>query len=148
MPITRYFQDILKRDSRVGFAEGAERIGLLLSHFEHTFVNGFDYICPRVVGAPESAKGPPPYFVFKLLTWFHPQMRRRLATAARTIENKSWREELALWESQIRPSSTRTHLDLQKTNPEALGSEQLAAYLQTLCATTPVINTIYIIASR
>ena len=132
VPLTRYFQPIMQREFPRGFAEGAARIGLLVSHFDHAFVNGFDYNCPRIVGAPKAAKGPPPYPIFKLLCWFHPELRRRLKTAARTIETKGWREDLKLWEDDIRPSSTRTHLALQRTDPSALNAEQLAGYLQQL----------------
>jgi len=132
LPITRYFQDILVREFPRGFREGSAGIGLLLSHFDHEIVNGFDYNCPRIVGAPKTAKGPPPYFVFKLLTWFHPEIRRRLATAALTIENKGWRKDLALWQNEVRPSSTARQLELQRTNPQTLGTAELGRYLQQL----------------
>lgn len=132
LPITRYFQAILTREFSRGFGEGSASIGLLLSHFDHEIVNGFDYNCPRIVGAPKAAKGPPPYPLFKLLCWFHPEIRRRLKTAARTIESKGWRRDLALWENEVRPSSTARHLELQRVEPEQLPSEQLVQYLQRL----------------
>lgn len=132
VPITRYFQAILTQEFPRGFREGAANIGLLLSHFDHEIVNGFDYNCPRIVGAPKAAKGPPPYPIFKLLTWLHPEIRRRLATAARTIESKGWRRDLALWENEIRPASTAQHLELQRIEPERLQTQELARYLQRL----------------
>ena len=48
--------------------------------FDLRVVNDFVYskFCP--VGAPEGAKGPPPKFVFKVMTWLHPEIRRRIKT--------------------------------------------------------------------
>ena len=132
VPLTRYFQPILKEEFPRGFREGSRKIGLLLSHFDHAFVNGFDYNCARAVGAPKGAKGPPPFFVFKLLCWFHPEFRARLRAASATLERKAWREDLALWQNEVRPSSTQTHLELQRTDPAVLSDDALVAYLERL----------------
>jgi pyruvate,water dikinase len=132
VPLTRYFQPILREEFPRGFREGSRKIGLLLSHFDHTFVNGFDYNCARPVGAPKAAKGPPPFLVFKLLCWFHPEIRARLRTASATLERKAWREDLALWQNEVRPSSTKTHLELQRENPAELADDELVAYLSRL----------------
>jgi hypothetical protein len=37
--------------ARAVFAAGTAQIGIPLSQFEHRFVNGFDYVSPRIVGA-------------------------------------------------------------------------------------------------
>ncbi|MFO0748887.1 MAG: PEP-utilizing enzyme [Myxococcota bacterium] len=131
-PLTPYCAEILAREFPRGFREGSARIGLLLSHFDHQIVNGFDYIAPRIVGAPKGMKGLPPRPIFKLLSWLHPEMRRRLKTAARAFEVKPWREDVALWETEIRPQSTATHLELQRVEPDALDDAGLGRYLVRL----------------
>src|SRR5262249_7755386 len=82
-PATRYGSAIFPRAISKGFGEGTRRYGLLLDTLEMRVVNGFVYskFCP--VGAPGGAKGPPPRFVFKLMTWFHPEIRRRINTGSR-----------------------------------------------------------------
>jgi rifampicin phosphotransferase len=71
-PATRYASSILPRALSKGFGEGTRRYGLLLDTLEMRLVNDFVYskFCP--VGAPEGAKGPPPKFVFKVMTWVPP----------------------------------------------------------------------------
>ena len=147
VPLTRYFQPILRDEFPRGFGEGSRKIGLLLSHFDHTFVNGFDYNCARPVGAPKNAKGPPPFVVFKLLCWFHPEFRARLRTASTTFERKAWREDLALWQVEVRPSSTKTHLELQSVDPTHLDDRGLASHLELL-RKMPGTNTTCTTASR
>lgn len=131
-PISPYHAEILAAEFPRGFREGSARIGLLLSHFDHRVVHGFDYIAPRVVGAPKNAKGLPPRGIFKLLSWLHPEMRRRLKTAARAFETKPWRDDVRLWETDVRPRSTATHLALQAVDVDALDDAALARHLVAL----------------
>jgi pyruvate,water dikinase len=133
-PITPYHAEILQTEFPRGFAEGSARIGLLLSHFDHRIVNGFDYIAPRPVGAPKAAKGPPPYPIFKLLSWLHPEMRRRLRTATHVIANKPWREDVALWQNEVRPRSSARHAQLQAKDPKSCSDSKLAELLRELHA--------------
>ena len=74
-----------------GFAEGTARYGLLLSHLEPGFSQGFCYNQPVAVGAPAGAMGPPPKLVLQLISRIHPEMRRRHKTADRAIREKLWR---------------------------------------------------------
>lgn len=131
-PITAYHASILKESFPRGFAEGSARLGLLLSHFDHEVVHGFDYICPRIVGAPKNAKGPPPFPIFKLITWLHPAVRARIATQKTVFERKPWREDCALWENTIRAESTAKHLELQRFDLAKATDEALATHLETL----------------
>src|SRR5258706_275432 len=70
-----------------GFAEGTKMYGLLLDHLEGAAIHGFLYSAPRPVGAPLDAKGPPPKFIFKLLTMLHPEVRRRIRRSKEVIES-------------------------------------------------------------
>ncbi len=61
-----------------GFKEGTRTYGLLLDYLEVAVINRFIYYAPRAVGAPKSAKGPPPRLVFEVLRRIHPEVRRRV----------------------------------------------------------------------
>ena len=56
-PLTRWMQPIFPTHMMRGFKDGTARYGALLSHIEVRVVEGFVYLCPRPVGAPEKAKG-------------------------------------------------------------------------------------------
>jgi pyruvate,water dikinase len=133
-PITAYHASILQAQFPRGFAEGARRVGLLLSHFDHHVVNGFDYIAPRIVGAPKSAQGPPPRLIFQALLWLHPEMRRRVRTAASAFDTRPWREDVRLWETEVRPASTAAHTALRAESPAGLDDAALADLLVRLRA--------------
>ena len=59
-PISRCMAEVFPRAAIAGFRAGMERYGMLLDYLEFAVVNRFVYICPRGVGAPKGAKGPPP----------------------------------------------------------------------------------------
>jgi pyruvate,water dikinase len=59
-PMSRFLAAIFPRAFIRGFKESTAYYGLLLDYMEPTVINGFMYMAPRPVGAPKSAKGPPP----------------------------------------------------------------------------------------
>ena len=128
-PATRYASSILPRALAKGFGEGTRRYGLLLDTLEMRLVNDFVYskFCP--VGAPEGAKGPPPKFVFKVMTWLHPEIRRRINTGSRVLEQKLWREDLRRWDEQLKPDSVARNSRLQKTAIASLPHSEFIKYL-------------------
>jgi pyruvate,water dikinase len=113
-----------------GFAEGTARYGLLLSHFEIGFVNGFWYQQPAAFGAPKGAKGPPPAPVLWLLTRLHPKMRARIATSDRAFEQRLWREDLANWDRVDKPAATARHKELVAVDPSSLDDPALLEHLE------------------
>ena len=78
---TKFVSEMFGENFMRGFAEGTKMYGILLSHLDFAVLNGFMYNAPRPVGAPLDAKGPPPKPIFKLLTWFHPEIRSRIKTS-------------------------------------------------------------------
>ena len=128
-PATRYASSILPRALAKGFGEGTRRYGLLLDTLEMRLVNDFVYskFCP--VGAPEGAKGPPPKFVFKVMTWLHPEIRRRINTGSRVLEQKLWREDLRRWDEHLKPDSVARNSRLQKTAIANLPHSEFIKYL-------------------
>ncbi|HEY9662066.1 MAG TPA: hypothetical protein V6C65_26730, partial [Allocoleopsis sp.] len=129
-PMTRWGMDVFPSAFKRGFREGTARYGLLLDYLEYATVNGFAYNCAHVVGAPLEAKAPPPKWLFKLITWLHPQVRQRIQAAKAALEQKLWREDLKQWDETWKPALTRTYLDLQSVDPTQLSTEALIAHLQ------------------
>lgn len=130
--MTRWAIDVFPAAFKRGFREGTARYGLLLDYMEYAAINGFAYNCSYVVGAPLEAKGPPPQWLFKLITWLHPQVRQRIQTAKAVFEQKRWREDLKTWDETWKPALRRTYLDLQKVDPAVLSLEDLITHL-TAC---------------
>ncbi|MEO8306275.1 MAG: PEP-utilizing enzyme [Betaproteobacteria bacterium] len=127
--MTRYLQEAFPDGFIRGFQSGTACFGLLLDHIEPGFVNGFFYNKKVIVGAPANAKGPPPKLVFKLMCRLHPQMRRRLKTAATVLQRKPWRDHLKHWDMVLKPQSTAKHLRLQSRDLTPTSDAELAAYV-------------------
>lgn len=125
----RFAQDIMPAMMK-GFAEATKTYGVLLDHIELAIIDGFLYSAPRPVGAPKDAKGPPPKPVFKLLTWFHPEIRRRIRRADEIFRDKYWRQELAWWDSEVKPSIEREAKALLAEDPATLPLPALAAHVR------------------
>lgn len=125
----RFAQDIMPAMMK-GFAEATKTYGALLDHIELAVINGFMYSTPRPVGAPKDAKGTPPKAVFKLLTWFHPEIRRRNKRAAEIFRDKYWRKELAWWDGEVKPSIEREAKLLLAEDPDTLPPAALAAHVR------------------
>lgn len=129
-PMTRWGIDIFPVAFKRGFREGTARYGLMLDYIEYGVVNGFAYNCAHVVGAPLEAKAPPPQWLFKLMTWLHPQVRQRIQTAQAVFEQKLWRQDLKQWDETWKPELTRTYLKLQSVDPTQIPLEDLITHLK------------------
>jgi phosphohistidine swiveling domain-containing protein len=92
-----------------GFIESLRRYGLLILNPEYRFVNGFAYRSIRP--APDE------------------EVPARLESAARAFETKLWREDLRLWDEELKPASIRAHLALQALDPRRLADEALLEHL-------------------
>jgi pyruvate,water dikinase len=128
-PVSPITADAFQTSFAKGFAVGTARFGLLLSHFKPAVVNGFFYQQPVAFGAPEGAMGPPPKFIFKLLTRLHPGMRKRIAAGKQAFANKIWREDLKKWDEEHKPASIKRMLALQSVDLASLDTEKLVAHL-------------------
>ena len=140
-PMTRYLAAVLPEQMMRGFKEATARNGALLDHFEIALINGFLYMAPRPVGAPKSAKGPPPKLIFKLLTKLHPEIRRRLGRAREVFEGKLWREDVARWDNEIKPAIVKRNAELAAVDPAKLDDAALLQHLRDVEAR--MIDSIY-----
>ena len=140
-PATRYGSELFIKSFMPGFAEGTRLYGLLLQGLDYVDVNSFMYVTRRSVGAPERSKGPPPRAIFKLLTWLHPEIRRRLRRSAEAVEQRAWLEDLRYWDEVVKPSAIAEHLAIQKVDLDALDAAGLAAHIRA--ATENADNAVY-----
>lgn len=129
-PVSRSMAEVFPAAATAGFREGMERYGLLLDHLEFAVVNRFIYICPRGVGAPKGAKGPPPKLIFKLLTKLHPEMRKRIRRVGEVWKTKFWRDDVRRWDNEWKPAIARENTELQNVDVGALTDEQLIAHFE------------------
>jgi rifampicin phosphotransferase len=129
-PVSRSQEAVFPEAATAGFAWSMKRYGLLLDYMEFKVVNRFVYIAIRPVGAPKSAKGPPPKLIFKLLTKFHPEIRRRIRRIEEVWKTKAWREDVAIWDSEWKPQILRENRELQSVDLRALHGEELITHLE------------------
>jgi pyruvate,water dikinase len=117
-----------------GFKQTTRHYGMLLDHLEIAVINGFMYSAARPVGAPKSARGAPPKPIFKLLTRLHPEMRRRLKRAEEVFARKLWRDDVALWDEQVKPALAAEAAALRAENLETASNAQLSAHVRRASA--------------
>jgi rifampicin phosphotransferase len=129
-PISRAMAAVFPDAATAGFREGMARYGMLLDHIEFAVVNRFMYMCPRPVGAPKGAKGPPPKPIFKLLTKLHPELRKRIRRVTEVWDTKFWREDMKRWDDEWKPAITRENAELQSVDLRELSDPQLIAHLE------------------
>ncbi|RNM17393.1 PEP-utilizing enzyme [Nocardioides pocheonensis] len=128
-PMTPLAQDAFMTGFKRGFAEGTARYGVLLSHLEPGFSQGFFYNQPVAVGAPAGAMEPPPKPVLQLVSRIHPEMRRRHKAAERAIREKLWREDLRNWDDVDKPAAIKSHQAIQAVDVGALSDAGLADHV-------------------
>lgn len=128
-PATCFAIELFPEPARQGFKEATARYGLLLDHIEWAFVEGWAYLCPRPIA---SLRGEPEQLTREAwdeLVRSSPELGERLATSARVFEDRRWRDEVALWDGQVRPQMRRGHLELQAVEPSGLDAQGLRRHL-------------------
>ncbi|MGK4008648.1 PEP-utilizing enzyme [Sorangium sp. So ce1036] len=133
-PISRFSAEPFMYGMPRGFAEGAERYGLLMSHFKPALVSGFLYMQSVAVGAREGASGPPPKPLLWLLLRLHPRLRERVERSRKVFETRLWREDLDRWDRVDRPRATERNLAVQAVDPARLDTDALIAHLRRVQA--------------
>ena len=129
-PVSRAMAALFPAAASEGFRSGMKRYSLLLEGLEFAVVNGFVYVCPRPVGAPKNAKGPPPKLIFKLLSKLHPEIRRRIHDLKDVFASRRWREDVDRWDREWKPAIAKENRELQSVDVRSLSDEQLAKHLE------------------
>ncbi len=128
-PATRFVIELFPEPAKRGFKEATARYGLLLDHIEWAFVHRWAYLCPRPVPALEERRDPLTREAWDELLRSTPALGERLATSARVFEDKRWREDVALWDGEVKPQLRRGHLELQAVEPASLETGELLDHL-------------------
>jgi len=113
-----------------GFADGSRHYGVLLDYMDIAVIHRFVYMAPRPAGAPKSAKGVPPKFMFKLLTRLHPELRRRIKRSAQVFEERIWRDDVAKWHNEVKPAIAAEALALLADDIASLPTPQFVDHLR------------------
>jgi phosphohistidine swiveling domain-containing protein len=128
-PVTRFFAEIAPASMVQAFREGFRRYGVLLDYLDWGFVNGFPYWSPRPLGTPPGATGHPPREVWEDLMETDPQIQERLRTSETVFARKVWRDDLRLWDEEIKPAAVEAHRKLLAVDPSTLPPTALLAHL-------------------
>jgi rifampicin phosphotransferase len=133
-PMTRWLGAIYPSAMTRGFRTATKNYGLLLEGFDVAIVNGFVYMCARPVGKPKNAKGTPPKLVFKILSFFHPEIRRRNKRIEEVFATKAWRDDLKRWDETLSVDIRRANQALEDVDLSALDDAGLAAHVAACSA--------------
>jgi rifampicin phosphotransferase len=133
-PPSIYMAAVMPNAMMRGFKATTSHYGMLLDHLEAAVINRFLYYAARPVGAPKGAKGPPPKAVFKLMTYLHPEIRRRIRRSAEVFDRKLWREDLKVWDETVKPELTAEGVALLGEDLERPSNTELAAHVRRATA--------------
>lgn len=133
-PPSVFIAEVMPPAMMRGFKAGTSHYGALLDYLELAIINRFIYVAPRPVGAPKGAKGPPPKAIFKLLTRLHPEIRRRVRRSGEVFHQKVWREDLRLWDDDVKPTLAAEAKALLAEDLESATNAQLAAHMRRAAA--------------
>lgn len=133
-PPSGFVKDIFPVAMPRGFATGLREYGALLEKFDVAIIGGFVYMCTRGVGAPESAQGPPPRLVFEVMRRIHPEIRWRIKRAQTVFTTRLWRQDIALWDNEVKPSLLREGHGLKAEDVAGMTDAQLADHVRRAAA--------------
>ncbi|HEX9277556.1 MAG TPA: PEP-utilizing enzyme [Casimicrobiaceae bacterium] len=128
-PATRFVAELFPEPFRQGFGESLKRYGSLLEYLDWAFVNGCPYFCPRPIGAPSGAAGPPPRATWNTLVETNAEIRARFAASAKAFECKLWREDLKRWDGELKPQVIASQKEIQAVDPDRFPTAALLAHL-------------------
>jgi len=112
-----------------GMRQSNAYYGNPLESLQFRSVNRFMYNQPRPVGAPEGAIGSPPKWLFRLIQYLHPAVRRRRERANWAFREKLWRQDVELWDTGVKPKALARAAELRAVDLEQLDDESLIAHL-------------------
>jgi phosphohistidine swiveling domain-containing protein len=109
-PVTRYWAETQPEPFGRGFREFTSFYGMLMSHLDYRYIDGF---CYRAIVPIADSEAP-----------------ERFRRAEEVFAGKLWREQLREWDETSKPEAIAVHRELQAIDPDSLSDEELAAYLE------------------
>lgn len=109
-PATRYWMETHPEPFVRGFSEFTRFYGMLIGSLKYAYVNGFVY--STMMPAPEH------------------EIPERFARAEEVFEKKLWREQVELWDAELKPAAIAKHREIQSVDPDSLSDDELVDYLR------------------
>jgi phosphohistidine swiveling domain-containing protein len=128
-PFSGYMVGLVQAHFIAGMREAGRRYGLLIDGFDIRFLEGWMFMRPRIVGAPEKPGGLPPRWLFRLMFSLHPELRRRTSAAKKATAGSLWRQDAHWWIAEGREPMVARLRGLQATNVATLSDADLIAHL-------------------
>lgn len=112
-----------------GMRHSNERYGHPIDNIDFRRVGGFMYNQPLPVGAPKGATGLPPKWLFRLIQFLHPAIRRRRKRGIWAFQEKLWRQDADLWDNEVKPWSLARAAELRSVDPVHLSDDELIEHM-------------------
>ena len=129
-PPSMFSAAVIPNAMMAGFRAGSRQYGVLLDYLDVAVINRFIYYAPRPVGAPKSAKGPPPKLLFQILQRVHPELRRRIRRAEEVLRDRIWRQDVEWWDRELRPEMAARGRALLSEDLSGASDGQLADHMR------------------
>jgi rifampicin phosphotransferase len=113
-----------------GMRQSNDHYGAPLEYLDFQIVNRLIYLQPRPFGAPPGATGLPPKWLFSLIQNLHPAIRRRRKRARFAVQEKLWRDDVKLWDTEVKPGVLARAAELRAIQPTSLSDEDLIVHLK------------------
>ena len=124
---TALMQEIYPAGFNKGFTEAFAGYGLLLDRLAMGVVNGFTYHQPQPfdMPGPDGPKDP---------DWIGAEIGRRTEVAAQAMTDQIWRDEIQMWDAEVKPAAQARHRELGSVDLATLDDADLLTHLQTCLA--------------
>ena len=109
-PTVPFHMELFGEPFQRGFRATTSRYGMLLDHMEYHFVAGFAYKIEIPVADEE--------------------VPARIGAAAEAMGRKIWREDIELWDREVKPDSIQRHLAIQAVDPSRLSDAELLEHIE------------------
>ena len=129
-PATAFYAETWTAPAAAGFAAGARRHGVLRGDIRFAHVNGFAYSWRGVL---DSSGHPRPLATeeeVRALMERDAELGERAKTAARTIGERGWRDDLRSWDEHDKPALLDGHHALLSVDPCTLRAEDLIDHIR------------------
>jgi pyruvate,water dikinase len=127
-PPTGFFKALIPKALNGTFEEVGPRYGLLIEGFHIVDVNGWLYLRPRPLGAPDKPGPPPPRWVMRLLLLVHPGLRARRKAADRALSSRLWLQDGQEWLNGGRDAFVERLRSIAAEDPSRLDREELRGH--------------------
>ncbi|MGQ0849553.1 MAG: hypothetical protein ACT4OP_10620 [Actinomycetota bacterium] len=111
------------------FRDVGLRYGLLIDGMRIVEVNGWLYLRPTPVGAPDKEGPPPPRFVMRMLLLLHPGLRARRQAASRALAGRLWLEDGREWLDGGRDAFVTRLRQITDEDPHQLSRAELRRHI-------------------